>query len=66
MLPKLEQKVYNWLRNHLYGLHRENGDYLYINLNQILQSFVLRIPSAVFYAKGKKYRIYGQVIGPES
>ena len=53
MLPKLEQKVYNWLRNHLYGLHREKGDYLYINLNQILQSFVLRVPSAVFYAKKK-------------
>ena len=36
------------------GLHWENGDYLHINLNQILQSFVLRNPGAVFYAKGKE------------
>ena len=54
ILPKLEQKAYNWLTNYLHGLHWENGDYLYINLNQILQSFVLRNPGAVFYAKGKE------------
>ena len=47
ILPKLEQKAYNWLTNYLHGLHWENGDYLYINLNQILQSFVLRNPGAV-------------------
>ena len=54
ILPKLEQKAYNWLTNYLHGLHLENGDYLYINLNQILQTFVLRNPGAVFYAKGKE------------
>ena len=54
ILPKLEQKAYNWLTNYLHGLHWEKGDYLYINLNQILQSFVLRNPGAVFYAKGKE------------
>ena len=48
ILPKLEQKAYNWLTNYLHGLHWENGDYLYINLNQILQSFVLRNPGAFF------------------
>ena len=41
ILPKLEQKAYNWLTNYLHGLHWENGDYLYINLSQILRSFVL-------------------------
>ena len=54
MVPKLEQKAYNWLTNYLQGLHWENGDYLYINLNQILQSFVLINPGAVIYAKGKE------------
>ena len=54
ILPKLEQKACNWLTNYLHGLHWENGDYLYLNLNQILQSFVLRNPGAVFYAKGKE------------
>ena len=54
ILPKLEQKAYNWLTNYLHGLHWENGDYLYINLNQILQSFVLRIPVPFFTLKEKK------------
>ena len=54
LLPKLEQNAYNWLTNYLHGLHWKNGDYLYMNLNQILQSFLLRNPSAVFYAKGKE------------
>ena len=53
-LPKSEQKAYNWLTNYLHGLHWDNGDYLYLNLNQIIQSFVLRNPNAVFYAKGKE------------
>ena len=54
ILTKLEQKAYNWLTNYLRGLHWENGDYLCLNLNQILQSFVLRNPGAVFYAKRKE------------
>ena len=53
-LPKSEQKAYNWLTNYLHGLHWDSGDYLYLNLNQIIQSFVLRNPNAVFYAKGKE------------
>ena len=43
----------------------ENGDYPYINLNQILQSFVLRNPGAVLYAKGKEKRVFGPVRGPK-
>ena len=53
-LPKSEQKAYNWLTNYLHGLHWDNGDYLHLNLNQIIQSFVLRNPNALFYAKGKE------------
>ena len=30
------------------------GKYLYLNLNQVIQSFVLKNPNAVIYAKGKK------------
>ena len=54
ILRKLEQKAYSRLAKYLHGIHWENGDYLSINLNQILQSFVLRKPIAVFYAKGKE------------
>ena len=50
----LQQKAYNWLTTYLHGLHWDSGDYLYLNLNQIIQSFVLRSPNAVFYAKGKE------------
>ena len=64
VLPKLEQKAYNWLTIYLHSLHWENGDYLYIKLNQILQIFVLRNPSAVFQKK-RKDRIFGQVLGPK-
>ena len=53
-LPKSEKKAYNWLTNYLHGLHWDSGDYLYLNLNQIIQSFALRNPNAVFYAKGKE------------
>ena len=53
-LPKAEQKAYNWLTQYLLGIHWESGDYLYLNLNQIIQSFVLRNPNAVFYAKRKE------------
>ena len=53
-LPKSEQKAYNWLTNYLHGLHWDSGDYLYLNSNQIIQSFVLRNPNAIFYAKGKE------------
>ena len=53
-LPKSEQKAYNWLTNYLHGLHWDSGDYLHLNLNQIIQSFVLRNPNAIFYAKGKE------------
>ena len=53
-LPKSEQKAYNWLTNYLHGLHWDSGDYLYLNLNQIIQSFVLRNPNAIFLAKGKE------------
>ena len=53
-LPKLEQKAYSWLTNYLHGLHWDRGDYLYLNLNQIIQSVVLRNPEATFYAKGKE------------
>ena len=45
---KARTKSYNWLTNYLHGLHWENGAYVYINLNQILQSFVLRNPGAFF------------------
>ena len=54
ILPNLEQKANNWLTIFVHGLHWENGHYFYINLNQILQSFVLRNPSAVFYVEGKE------------
>ena len=53
-LPKSEQKAYNWLTNNLHGIHWESGDYLYLNHNQIIQSFVLRNPYAVIYAKRKE------------
>ena len=56
--PKSEQKAYNWLTNYLHGLHWDSGDYLYLNLSQINQSFVLRNHNAVFYAKGKKKLIF--------
>ena len=46
-LPKSEQKAYNLLTTILQGLHRDSGDYFYLNLNQIL-SFVLRNPNAIF------------------
>ena len=52
--PKSEQKAYNRLKNNLHGIHWESGDYLYLNLNQIIQSFVLKNPTTVFYAKGKE------------
>ena len=32
----------------------ESGDYFYLNLNWIIQSFVLRNPNAIFYAEGKE------------
>ena len=54
VLPKLEQKAYNWLKIYLYGLPWENDDYLYLNLKQILWSFVLRNHCGVSYAKGKE------------
>ena len=38
----------------MHGHHWDSGDYLYLNLNQIIQSFVLRNPNAIFYAKGKE------------
>ena len=53
-LPKSEQKAYNWLTSYLHGLHWDSGDYLDLNLNQIIQRFVLRNPNAVFYAKRKE------------
>ena len=53
-LPKAEQKAYNWLTQYLHGIHWESGDFLYLNLNQIIQNFVLRNPNTVFYAKGKE------------
>ena len=52
-LPKSEQKAYNWLTKYLHGLHWDSGNYLNLKLNQIIQSFVLRNPNAIFYAKGK-------------
>ena len=57
-LPKLEQKAYSWLTNYLHGLHWDSGDYLYLNLNQIIQNVVLRNPGATFYAKGKEKADY--------
>ena len=58
-LPKSEQKAYNWLDKLFgHGLHWDSGDYLYLNLNQIIQCFVLRNPNAVFYAIGKKKLIF--------
>ena len=65
-LPKSKQKAYNWLTNYLHGLHCDSGDYLYLNLNQITQSFVLRNPNAVFYAKGKKADFLSQILRPQS
>ena len=53
-LPKSEHKAYNWLTNYFYGLHWDSGDDLYLKLNQIIQSFVLRNLNAIFYAKGKE------------
>ena len=53
-LPKSEQKAYSWLTNNLRGIHWVSGDYLFSNLNQIIQSFVLRNSNAIFYAKGKE------------
>ena len=50
-LPKSEQKEYNWLTNNLHRVHWESSDYLYLNLHQIIQSFVSRNPNAIFYAK---------------
>ena len=54
-LPKSEQKAYNCLTN-LFARTSLGiaGDNLYLNLNQIIQSFVLRNLNAVFYAKGKE------------
>ena len=53
-LPKSEQKAYSWLKNNLRGIHWESDDYLYLNLNQIIQSFVLRNTNIVIYAKKKR------------
>ena len=39
LLPKSQQKTYNWLTNYLPGIHWESGGYLYLNLNQIIQNF---------------------------
>ena len=54
LLPKLEQKANNWLTSYLRGLPWENGDYLYINWNQIPQSFVLRNHLPFFTLMEKK------------
>ena len=53
-LPKSEQKAFNWLTDYSHGLHWDRGNYLYLNLNQIIQKFVLRNPNAIFYAKRKE------------
>ena len=53
-LPKSEQKAYYSLTNSLHGTHWKMGEYLYLNLNQVIQSFVLRNPNAVIYAKRKE------------
>ena len=53
-LSKCEQKFNIWLTKNLHGIQWESGDYLHLNLNQIIQSFVLRNPNAVFYAKAKE------------
>ena len=53
-LPKAEQKAYNWLTHYLHGIHWESGIIISLNLNQIIRSFVLRNPNAVFYGKGKE------------
>ena len=53
-LPKAEQKAYKWLTYYLHKIHWESGDYLYLNLNQIIQIFVVRKPNAVFYTKEKE------------
>ena len=52
-LPRPEQKAYTWLTKNLHGINWVSGDYLYSNLNQIIQSFFLRKLNASFYAKKK-------------
>ena len=48
-------------------LGKRYGGYLYLLLNQILQSFVLRNTSVVFYAEGKeRTEFVCQVLGPKS
>ena len=42
------------MTNNLHGFHWESGDCLYLNLNQIIRSFVSKNLNAVFYAKGKE------------
>ena len=42
------------MTNNLHGIHWESGDYLYLSLNQIIQSFVLRKYNDICYAKGKE------------
>ena len=51
-LSDSEQKSYHWLTKQLHGLCWAHGDYFYADLTRILQSYVLRYPKAVFYAKG--------------
>ena len=38
-LPKFEQKACNWLTGNMHRIDWESGDYLYLNLNQVIQNF---------------------------
>ena len=53
-LSSSDQKSYQWVSKFLHGLLWETGEYPYCYLQQIIDRTILRLPLAVFYAKGKE------------
>ena len=52
-LTTQQKHSFSWLTKNLHGIDRDTGNNPYHYLTQIIQSFRLRIPGAIFYAKGK-------------
>ena len=52
-LTTQQKHSFSWLTKNLHGIDRDTGNDPYHYLTQIIQSFRLRIPGAIFYAKGK-------------
>ena len=52
-LTTQQKQSFSWWTKNLHGIDRDTGNDHYHYLTQIIQSFRLRIPGAIFYAKGK-------------